>query len=147
MASLDIVLRVAGPLFFLGMQCSSLYTAYEIHHGKSTNKYSPFPFISLITNCAVWTTYGSLKKDYTVLCPNISGLIVGVVCATIFHNYSAKGVDILHRYYLVSGCIIVFALACGYFHQAVVLGYTGDIMAVILMGSPLAALSSVIKER
>ena len=53
------VLQVAGPAFFLSLQASSVKTAFDIIEDKSTRALSPLPFVSLLTNCAVWTFYGN----------------------------------------------------------------------------------------
>ena len=66
-------LRIAGPAFFLGMQGSSVRTALTIMAEKSVGPLSPFPFVSLLTNCVIWSYYGMLKQDMTVLIPNAIG--------------------------------------------------------------------------
>ena len=74
-------LQVAGPLFFLGMQGSALKTALTIIDNKSVNQLSPLPFVSLFVNCVVWSMYGLLKSDNTVLIPNVIGIFVGFFCS------------------------------------------------------------------
>ena len=66
-------LRIAGPAFFLGMQGSAVKTAMTIMAEKSVGPLSPFPFVSLLTNCVIWGYYGMLKKDLTVMVPNAIG--------------------------------------------------------------------------
>ena len=66
-------LRIAGPAFFLGMQGSAVKTALTIMAEKSVGPLSPFPFVSLLTNCVIWSYYGMLKQDMTVLVPNAIG--------------------------------------------------------------------------
>lgn len=51
-------LKVAGPAFFLSMQATSVKTALNIIADKSTRALSPLPFVSLLTNCVIWTFYG-----------------------------------------------------------------------------------------
>ena len=57
-------LKVAGPAFFLGMQASSVRTAISIAENRSTMALSPLPFISLLTNCIIWSCYGFLRQEY-----------------------------------------------------------------------------------
>ena len=51
-------LQVAGPAFFLSMQATSVKTALNIIADKSVRSLSPLPFVSLLTNCVIWTFYG-----------------------------------------------------------------------------------------
>ena len=39
---------------------------------------SILPFLSLFTNCIVWTTYGLLANDMTVIAPNATGILTGM---------------------------------------------------------------------
>eukprot|EP01031_Cornospumella_fuschlensis_P036500 gene36500-44280_t len=68
---------VSGPCLFLALQASSLGTAMKILRKNSVGKLSLVPFASLTLNCLVWSLYGYLRKDYTVLLPNASGFLVG----------------------------------------------------------------------
>lgn len=83
-------LRFAGPIMFTGMQISSVRTAYGIHKAKSTGDLSPLPFTSLVVNCFVWTLYGILKKDLTVLVPNANGILLGLIGTVVYQKYSKK---------------------------------------------------------
>ena len=81
-------LRFAGPIMFTAMQITSVRTAFGIHKAKSTGDLSPLPFTSLAVNCFVWTLYGILKKDLTVLIPNANGIVLGLTGAVIYQKYS-----------------------------------------------------------
>ena len=83
-------LRFAGPIMFTGMQISSVRTAYGIHKARSTGNLSPLPFTSLVVNCFVWTLYGILKKDMTVLVPNANGIVLGLISAVFYQKYSPR---------------------------------------------------------
>ena len=96
-------LKVAGPAFFLGMQGSSVKTALTIIAEKSVRSLSPLPFISLLTNCLIWTFYGILQTDNTVLVPNAIGIISGAFCVSTYHAYAAKSSNQL---YLIASSII-----------------------------------------
>lgn len=82
------LLSVAPPLCFLALQLSSLPTIRQIIAQKSTAELSPVPFLALFTNCCVWTTFGVLKGDATVLLPNISGLLFGLLYTVVFRRYT-----------------------------------------------------------
>jgi solute carrier family 50 (sugar transporter) len=97
-----------------------------------------------MTNSAVWSMYGLLKSDFTILVPNVSGLIAGIVCVAVYHANARK---IRKRYYFISGAILLFAMNLGYNQMATWLGYLGVSMAVFLMGSPLVTLKTVIETK
>eukprot|EP01039_Chlorochromonas_danica_P012025 gene12025-13653_t len=82
------ILQVTGPIFFLMLQGSSLRTALEIWNARSVGGYAFLPFASLLTNCVIWTFYGLLKDDYTVLLPNLLGVITGLVCVGSYKRYA-----------------------------------------------------------
>ena len=138
------VLAVAGPMFFMFMQLSFLQTASKILTKRSDCKLSPLPFVSLVTNCIVMTMYGYLRSNATIFIPNLSGLIVGIVCTIAYQTFTEetkKGI------YLVSGLIIIWATYFFLNNAASPLGMIGVGLSVILMGSPLATLRTVIVEK
>ncbi len=110
----------------------------------SVGKLSIVPFVSLLTNCVIWFLYGMLKHDFTVLVPNGMGILAGLFCFTSYLRYS-KNVEVITI--AVSLALVVFAFTLYYMKDYNTLGTTGCILAIILMGSPLATLSTVIRER
>ncbi len=122
----------------------SLSTAFRIHNEKSVGKLSLFPFASLVVNSSIWSMYGILQEDLTVALPNMSGVVVGLYCFISYSKYSAsQSFGIL----AMSVLLVVFA---GYLfaqQDVVTLGSLGCILAVILMGSPLASLSTIFRDR
>jgi len=105
-----------------------------------------------MTNSIVWTLYAILKHDYTILVPNFTGACAGIFCVYSFHMYSnpaasppAPHVDV--KYYAVSGTIIAFSLLMALLQHNNIIGSLGVVLAVILMGSPLATLRTVIETK
>ena len=139
-----VVLQFAGPICFIGMQLSSLRTSYQIHVAKSAGQLSNIPFLSLLTNSAVWVIYGYLKLDATVFVPNFSGALAGLACVGVYHRYATE-VD--WRNYAVSAVILVLAADLGYHGQVQYLGSLGVCMSIFLLGSPLSTLATVIRDR
>jgi solute carrier family 50 (sugar transporter) len=137
-------LKVAGPLFFLGLQGSSVKTAFEIIQNKSVGGLSMLPFASLLTNCIIWSLYGILKKDSTVLYPNALGILSGTFCVGSYKRYSTKS-DL--STIIGAFLIIAFSTSLYYGKRVESLGTLGCAIAVLLMGSPLATFSTVIKEK
>jgi len=137
-------LRVAGPVFFMGMQVSSLNTAKTILINKTVGSLSPLPFMSLFVNCVVWSFYGYLRGDLTVLIPNLSGALVGLLCSSVYQYFCSETPANL---YLITTSLILASSVLFAGRNFKFLGYLGCSLAIILMGSPLATLKTVISEK
>jgi solute carrier family 50 (sugar transporter) len=119
-------------------------TALKIVADKSVGSLSPLPFVSLLTNCVIWTYYGLLKSDLTVLVPNGIGILAGLICVAGYHRYvNPKPVNL----YAGAAAIIAFSTTCYYLKNYQLLGLLGCALAVLVTGSPLATLRTVIKEK
>ena len=66
------------PLFF------SLKVALQIMRTNIVGDIPPIQFASLFVNCVIWTFYGVLERDMTVIIPNAVGIFVGFLCTTIY---------------------------------------------------------------
>mmetsp|Transcript_19791 Transcript_19791/g.19902 ORF Transcript_19791/g.19902 Transcript_19791/m.19902 type:complete len:217 (+) Transcript_19791:42-692(+) len=137
-------LRVAGPAFFLGMQGSCIRTATQIVKEKSVGKLSPLPFVSLLTNCVIWTYYGALRSDFSILIPNAVGIFSGIGCATAFHKNTPS---IPNNEYVVSATIIAICSYLALKGNYQLLGSIGCGLAVFLMASPLATIKTVLRDK
>jgi len=142
------VLSVAGPLCFFGLQTAGLKAVKTIKENKSVGDLSPLPFVSLVTNCVVWSTYGFLTNDPTVIIPNLSGLGFGLYYTYTFHKYSTYS---LAKFYTAAGLVCLAVGGIIYYfplEQAKsYVGYLGCSIAVLLMSSPLAAMGTVIRTK
>ena len=134
----------AGPAFFLSFQGSAIKTALQIVADKSVGPLSAFPFVSLLTNCVIWSYYGLLKSDMTVLVPNALGVLTGAGCVVGYHRF-AKQKPI--SMYAVSAALIAFSSLLAFQGNYQLLGSLGCVVAVILTGSPLVTLRTVIKDK
>lgn len=137
-------LPVAGPLFFLALQVSSIQTALKIISQRSTGKLSHVPFVSLLINSFIWTLYGWMRKDLTVFLPNGTGIFAATFCIWAFHtNAEVKPWSI---YGIIASSLIagVLLTSAG---QVEVIGLIGCVLSVLLSGSPLAVIKTVIKDR
>jgi len=142
----EYVLRSAGPILFLGLQCSSIKTAASFHKLKSTGSLSGVPFVSLFTNCLIWTLYGYMQRDMTIMLPNASGTLVAVFCISSYHRFAPATSRPTNLYFL-SSFISLAALVLALLGHAPVLGLIGCTLSVLLSASPLAALSAVVREK
>jgi len=144
----DFLIRSAGPAFFFGIQYSTLQTAWMISARGSTGSIPLLPFSSLVSNCLVWTYYGSLLKDQTILIPNFAGLFVGAYCVYIFNQHNKAGNKVVERNtHIACGSIIVISTILYFLQKSELLGSLGVIMAIFLMYSPLSTLNQVLKTK
>ena len=60
-------------------------------------------FVSMYTNCAVWSIYGILMNNMTVLAPNITGLALGFYFTSVYAKYYQGS---MMKEYLISGGLI-----------------------------------------
>lgn len=143
------VLRYLGPLFFMAMQVSALATAARIYQSRAVGSLSVFPFLSMWTNSFLWSLYGYLVGDYTVLVPNFTGALTGLVTSVVFHvhadeeQYEREN----KRYYVLAGSISLFGLVSAAYGNSSIIGTAGVVMCVVLMGSPLIVLRTVLLEK
>lgn len=144
MKIVSTVLRSSGPALFASLQLSTINTARKIIVTKSVGQLSPLPFTSLCTNCIVWTLYGAMKHDLTVFLPNASGILVGLWCAMIYQRFSNDSPYLLYAF---SSVVVLAAVIFATMNRASLVGVLGCILSVLLSGSPLAVVKTVLKEK
>lgn len=141
---LEMILSLAGPAFFICLQISSASTAYEISQKKTVGKLSPIPFGSLFINCLLWTAYGLLRNDKAVYVPNGSGFLVSIYCLYVYHQH--VGVKPWNMYGLIA-CLSILCLLLALTNEVQMIGLIGCLLSIILSGSPLAVIKTVITEQ
>lgn len=149
LSSTTITLLSNAPLLaFALVQASGISPIVNIVQNKRTDNLSPFPFVSLYTNCFIWTLYGYLNHDATVLYANGAGIIAGLIYTGIFAKYTHIS---MLKYYAGSIAILAPMLTSHLWldtsNAIQLLGSFGCASAVILMASPLATLKNVIKDK
>jgi uncharacterized protein with PQ loop repeat len=172
-AAMDVesIIKYAGPLTFLGLQCSTLSTGYKIWTHKSVFHYNIVPFFTLFVNCVVWGIYGFLIDEFPIygyeiflqifqrpnfssflrhlfllapIRPNISGAVVGFLCTLAYQRYSPTRDMAM---YLLGSIVVIASVVAGYLDNAQVVGGIGSILSVALMAAPLSVVTTVISER
>lgn len=143
---LEAPLRVAGPLFFIAIQFASVKSARKIWIDKSTSNLPILPFLSLFTNCMIWTFYGLLKSDMTLVVPSAIGISSGFFC-TLTYLLHAE-VKIFNYAISLGACTLISFCSILYFYRSEqLLGAVGVIISVVLLASPLSSLATVIKDK
>lgn len=143
----DRVISTAPTIFSFMLQSSGLVAVHKIQQDKSTGDLSPFTFVSMLTNCAVWTVYGLLIKDLACVVPNVTGLLFGAYYTYVFATNTAQDMrGYLAGSGLVVSSICVAALILGPV-AAPVIGFIGAAACVVLLSSPLATIGTVIRTQ
>ena len=137
-------LKTAGPAFFLGMQGSSVLTARGILEDRSVGVLSPLPFVSLLTNCIIWSYYGLLRKDSTVLVPNAIGVLSGLGCVAAYQKHAPSAPV---KLYGGAALVVLVATLLALVGNFQLIGLIGCALAVIVMGAPLATLKTVVQTK
>jgi solute carrier family 50 protein (sugar transporter) len=137
-------LQFAGPMFFLSLQGSSVMTAKEIYKNRSSGDLSPLPFISLFTNSFIWSLYGFLMMDPTVLIPNGCGVFSSLYCILAFHK---NAIIKPKKLYVGSLIILLTALLLAISNKVRFIGILGCVLSVLLSASPLAVMQTVIRDK
>jgi len=137
-------LPYAGPTFALALQAGSIKCALDILQQKDTKSLSSVPFAALVANSLIWTYYGMLKSDVSLIVPNGIGIISGLFCLFAYNAYAKSANSIVNT--------VLFGL-CGvsslflFNKQIEQLGLIGCCLSVILLASPLSTLGTVIREK
>eukprot|EP00470_Lotharella_oceanica_P003742 CAMPEP_0170170788 /NCGR_PEP_ID=MMETSP0040_2-20121228/3812_1 /TAXON_ID=641309 /ORGANISM="Lotharella oceanica, Strain CCMP622" /LENGTH=272 /DNA_ID=CAMNT_0010410417 /DNA_START=86 /DNA_END=904 /DNA_ORIENTATION=- len=139
------VLAVTPPLFYFYLQTSGIATCNKIKESGTTGDFSPAQFVSLYTNGTVWVIYGALAQDMTVLIPNATAVGFGLYYTSVFAKYHPES---MMKWYAGSAAIIAGSAAAATLPNGLdIVGWTGCVMAVILLSSPLAVVGKVIKDK
>lgn len=88
---------------FAFVQASGISPIRQILKDKDTGNFSPFPFISLYTNCAIWSLYGILQNDQTIMIANVAGTIAGLIYTGIFAMNTKQS---MMKYYVGSSALM-----------------------------------------
>ena len=92
----------------------------------------------------IWTYYGLLKKDNTVLVPNAIGCIAGASCVLTYQRYTENSPITL---YIGSLLILILSTLLAIQGNWKLLGTIGCVLAVAVSGSPLATVGTVLKDK
>lgn len=142
--TLTVILQTAGPCLFLALQVSCILVANEIFRMKTVKKLSSVPFVSLLACGFYWSLYGWLKSDLTIFIPNAVSIGTGSYCMWVYYVHSSLKPDVL---YISLAVFILFGSCLGLLGMSSAIGCVGCIMSVLMSGSPLAVVRTVIKEQ
>jgi len=137
-------LQLAGPILYFALQFSCFSIAIDIQKFKSVRKLSSIPFVSLFVNGFYWTEYGLFIKDFAVWFPNLVSIFVALFCMYIYYHYS---IIKPFKIYFISLLLIIVGLILGLCKNLSIIGLIACILSIIVSGSPLAVIKTVIIEK
>src|SRR5690606_24221084 len=123
-------------------------TVQQIIRDKTTGQLPLLPFASLLTNCVIWSWYGFLLGDSTVMLPNLTGAICGAIYTAVYLRYATSSqLPLLATSAALISGVTLAALSLPAAQALPYIGYLGVVLAVILMASPLATVGTVLREK
>lgn len=139
-----LLLDIFAPLFFVLMLMSFIIGINRLMTTYNREKFSIVPFLVLMVNCFTWTLYGIKTKEMAVYIANIFGLIVGIIGTIVYHHYSMYPPFISS--YLVAFVFLLIAMLLFSANWINTLGTMAVVLSVLLYGSPLVTVFTVISE-
>ncbi|XP_023522068.1 bidirectional sugar transporter SWEET17-like [Cucurbita pepo subsp. pepo] len=155
MAELSFFVGVIGNVISVLMFLSPVGTFWRIIKKKSTEEFESFPYVCTWLNSSLWTYYGVIKPGaYLVATVNSFGVVVQSFFLGVFLIYAPSAMK-------AKTGIMVGILDIGFFATAIVvsqlvldgetrigaLGFVCAGLNIIMYGSPLSVMKTVIKNR
>lgn len=140
----SMLLHFAGPVLGIALQVSCVMIAVDIYTMKSVKKLSSVPFACLLANGTLWTAYGWLRDDSTIYVPNIISIGTAVFCMFTYYKYALTKPL---RTYGVALALCGTGLWLATKGDPHPVGLIACALSVLMSGSPLAVISTVIKEQ
>jgi len=140
------------------LQMAPFHQFREIAQTKSTADYSPIPYMSMLSNSALWFLYGISTGNTTLILSYLTAVSSAAVCTAVFakHNTKPENSAVMKKYGILSGSLLG-ALTYGAFctdlgsmigmDAAGMLGTVGVATAVMAYVSPLSVMKSVIQNK
>jgi len=107
------------------------------------------PFLTLLANTVLWTRYGVVQDDMSVIIVNFIGTLIALFALLQFYQYSnTDGKDRLEQLMLVvCGALFVALLWLRWSGSVTALGYLAAGGSIALFGSPLSSVREVLRTK
>jgi solute carrier family 50 protein (sugar transporter) len=111
------------------------------------------PYSCMAANCMLWTTYGVLKREFSIWVPNAAGLVMALYyIMSYLQLLPNKGLQklpgtIKAQVRGVAAVVLASLVATSFKVPASVIGTTAVIFCIMLFASPLATLKTVLQTR
>ena len=143
-------LTVAPPVLLQFVFFSPLPAVKQFRDSGTTGDVSIMPYSMMVANGTLWFTYGALLSNPTIMLPNVTAIALGSAYVATFLRYrSPQAVTAPH---LATSAGLITAIV----GSAVVLpletaqsfiGYLGCGVCAAMFAGPLAAMSTVLRDR
>eukprot|EP00897_Mesotaenium_endlicherianum_P004810 jgi/Mesen1/4357/ME000022S03646 len=156
-STVKLVIAIFGNITALGLFTAPIATFTRIWRKRSTEEFSPLPYICTLLNCSLWTLYGlPFVTEGNILVSTVNG--VGVILEAsyliIFFAFALPHIRLRASKYLAAvvalfGIILAVTLAAlhGHSNRGRVVGVVSDVVTIFMYASPLVAMRLVIVTR
>jgi len=118
----------------------------QIAISRSVGSLPLLPYTSMVANCLLWLLYGLAKQDIRIWGTNAFGLCCATLYCIVHMQYSPRLPPTVRNGYIMTLGGIAFVYLSPLDH-ATVFGNTAVLFSVLMFGSPLAALQTVLKTK
>ncbi|KAL2469135.1 Nodulin MtN3 family protein [Forsythia ovata] len=152
MEALSFFIGIIGNIISVLVFLSPVKTFWRIVKNRSTEEFESLPYICTLLNSSLWTYYGITKPDsYLVATVNGFGVVVETIYIILFLAFAppckraktAIVAAILDVGFLVAAISVAYFLLQGDMRINVT-GFMCSGLNIIMYGSPLAAMKSVV---
>lgn len=143
---LQVLPPVAAQVVFL----APMQTMREFKRNGTTGGVSPLPYTAMALNGYLWTIYGGLNNDPTIMLANVSGFILGTYYMSTYATYRPKDVSMTPHYAVgatVMSAAALAAVALPVETAIPLIGFTACAVVVVMFSGPLASIQTVLKEK
>jgi uncharacterized protein with PQ loop repeat len=144
------VLSSAGPFFFFLLQISGLRTVWDIRKNQTTVPHQYLPFLSLLVNGVIWSTYGFLSMNVSIYGPNLSCAAFGAFYCYMYAQYKPQTESLVNQNAIglaIAAVTVAVAMTLQVAFATKVIGSIGACISLLLMSSPLAQINQVITQK
>lgn len=138
---------VLAPLFTVALFSAPLEVVFAINKAKGVGDFSLLPYLTMQLNACLWTFYGFLLGDPSVVVPNVVGVAVSTLTIGVFALYSRspnERLEVLKK--ALINAAVLFAIFSMHLTTETV-GQLGCLSTIVLFASPLAELGQIISRR
>nr|QBZ28512.1 bidirectional sugar transporter SWEET17 [Dianthus spiculifolius] len=154
MVDFSFYIGVVGNVISCLMFLSPVSTFVRIVKNKSTGNFESIPYICTLLNALLWTYYGIIKPELLVSTINGFGVLVEIVFVALFLVYSPRRMKVKTGILVgfldiafFAAAIVVPKLALQGRQQIDALGFICAGLNVVMYGSPLAAMKTVVTTK
>ncbi|XP_071483724.1 sugar transporter SWEET1-like [Diadema antillarum] len=145
-------LSLCATICTIGLFLTGIQICMKIRSQGNTQNISVFPFVAAVVNTILWTKYGVLTEDMTVILTNGVGIVLQILYIIIYYLNTNDKKDV-HSKLLYAALIVYPTLGAIKFvtmTTETAIHYIGLIAAcgsVVMYGSPLSVVSQVVRTK